>query len=248
MPDDADATAASSPGLEPLDDSNELGTAYRELRLRVIDLLRDTGPEVAATRSRACPEWTVHDLVAHLTGECQDILDGNLDGVGTDPWTAAQVTRLADQGLQALLDDWAERGPGIDSIMPFFPGDAAAQLLFDVTTHEQDIRGAIDQPGGRDASSVVLGLGFLVRSLDAAIRANGWPSLEINAEGHQWVLGEPPVVNRLEADLFTLMRSFGGRRSLDQIRALDWTGDPDPYLGLFTSDSPVSPPERALVE
>ena len=231
-----------------LDETNELGRAYRDLRLRVLALLADAGPEVAATRSRACPEWTVKDLVAHLTGECQDILDGNLEGVGTDPWTAAQVERLADQDLAALLADWAERGPGIDPILPFFPGDAAAQLLFDVSTHEQDIRGAIDQPGGRDASSVVLGLGFLVRSLEAAIRANGWPTLEINAEGHQWVLGEAPAVTRLDADLFTLMRSFGGRRSLDQIRALDWTGDPEPYLGIFSSQSPVRPPADALVE
>jgi uncharacterized protein (TIGR03083 family) len=233
---------------DDLDETNELGRAYRDLRLRVIALLGDAGPEVAAIRSKACPEWTVHHLVAHLTGECQDILDGRLDGVGTDPWTAAQVERLADQDLAALLADWGERGPGIDAIMPFFPGDAAAQLLFDVTTHEQDIRGAIDRPGGRDASSVVLGLGFLVRSLDAAIRANGWPTLQIHAEGHTWVLGDPPVANRLDADLFTLMRSFGGRRSLDQIRALDWTGDPEPYLGVFTSDSPVRPPIEPLIE
>jgi len=243
VPDDA----TTPDGLDPLDEGNALGAAYRELRLRVIDLLRDAGPEVAATRSRACPEWTVKDLVAHLVGECQDILDGNLDGVATDAWTAAQVTRLADQDLAALLADWAERGPGIDVIMPFFPGDAAAQLLFDVTTHEQDIRGAIEEPGARDASSLVLGLGFLVRSMDAAIRANGWPSLEIDASGHRWLLGEAPATARLETDLFTLLRSFGGRRSLDQIRALDWTGDPEPYLTTFAS-SPVRPPAEALVE
>lgn len=247
MPDDVDATDPSTPELEPLDAANELGAAYRGLRLRVVELLTGAGPEVAATRSRACPEWTVKELVAHLTGECQDILDGRLDGVGTDPWTAAQVERLADQDMDALLADWAARGPGIDVIMPFFPGDAAAQLLFDVSSHEQDIRGAIGRPGGRDAASVLLGLGFLLRRMDAAIRANGWPSLEIVAGEHRWVLGEAPASTRLEADLYTLMRSFGGRRSLEQIRALDWSGDPDPYLGVF-ADSPVRPPREALVE
>ena len=233
--------------VNDLDEANELGRAYRDLRVRVIELLRDVGPDVATTRSPACPEWTVKDLVAHLTGECQDILDGNLDGVGTDPWTAAQVERLVNQDLAALLDDWEARGPGIDVIMPFFPGDAAAQLLFDVSSHEQDIRGAIDRPGGRDASSVLLGLGFLLRSLDAAIRAGSWPSLQIDAGAHQWVLGEPPVRTRLVTDPFTLLRSFGGRRSLDQIRALDWSGDPEPYLAVFAG-FPVRPPAAALVE
>jgi len=239
---------AITPGdLEPLDPTNDLGAAYRGLRLRVIDLLRDLGPEAAATRSHACPDWTVKDLVAHLSGECQDILDGNLDGVGTDPWTAAQVARLADQDVHALLADWEERGPGIDVIMPFFPGDAAAQLLFDVSTHEQDIRGTIDRPGARDASSVMLGIGFLVRTIDAGVRANGWPSLEVEAGGHHWVMGDPPTTTRLATDPFTFMRSFGGRRSLDQIRALDWTGDPEPYLSVFAS-SPVRPRQSALVE
>jgi hypothetical protein len=52
---------------------------------------------------------------------------------------------------------------------------------------------------------------------------------------------------RLEASAFDLFRSFGGRRSLDQIRALDWRGDPEPFLTIF-ADSPVRPRATALVE
>ena len=43
--------------------------------------------------------------------------------------------------------------------------------------------------------------------------------------------GEPEV--EVEASTFELFRSFGGRRSEAQIRALPWTGDPGPYLAML---------------
>jgi hypothetical protein len=38
---------------------------------------------------------------------------------------------------------------------------------------------------------------------------------------------------RLAASTFELLRAFTGRRSLDQIYGLDWSGDPSPYDALF---------------
>ena len=68
----------------------DLAAAYRGVRVRVRELVVEHGAECDAVIP-ATPEWTVHDLVAHLGGITADIVSGNLDGVGTDTWTAAQV-------------------------------------------------------------------------------------------------------------------------------------------------------------
>ena len=61
------------------------------------------------------------------------------------------------------------------------------------------------------------------------------------------IVGDEPAAMRLTATRFEVLRAFGGRRSLDQVRALDWSGDPTPYLGLFEL-GPFSPPAEPVVE
>ena len=74
-------------------------------RERVSALVRGAGDEAGQRVVPACPRWTVRDVVAHLTGVCDDILAGRLDGVATDPWTDAQVARRAGRPVEDILDD-----------------------------------------------------------------------------------------------------------------------------------------------
>jgi Mycothiol maleylpyruvate isomerase N-terminal domain len=68
----------------------ELGTVYEGGRRRIVELVADLDDRSAATPVSACPEWSVHDVIAHLAGVCADIMAGNVAGAATDPWTAAQ--------------------------------------------------------------------------------------------------------------------------------------------------------------
>src|SRR5438874_1252993 len=63
-----------------------IGALYADGRGRISDLVSGLGEEAAAPVP-ACPQWSVHDVVAHVTGVCADILAGNLAGVwgGTEP-------------------------------------------------------------------------------------------------------------------------------------------------------------------
>ena len=88
--------------------------AYRATRDRITALLRGVDPEVADRRVPACPQWTVREVAAHLAGVCDDMLEGRLDGVATDGWTAAQVEARADRSLDEILDEWAEVGPRVE--------------------------------------------------------------------------------------------------------------------------------------
>ena len=86
-------------------------------------------------------------MTAHLAGACDDVLEGRLDGVASDEWTAAQVVARADRSLDEILDEWAEVGPRVEEL--FGDGGVHPQMLFDEVTHEHDVRSALDRPGAR---------------------------------------------------------------------------------------------------
>lgn len=213
--------------------------AYRELRGRVIDLVRDLDDAQVNAVAPATPEWRIRDIVAHLTGVCADVLAGNLGGVATDDWTGKQVADRRDVPFDELLKEWEEKGAAIDAALPDFPPIAAGQMVADSVTHEQDIRGALDTPGGRDSDA-----------LDSAFRwgalvLDGSEPMRLESEAGAVAVGDGEPVAVVRTTRFELVRSYTGRRSLDQMRAYDWEGEPRPerlVLAIF------SPRETPLAE
>lgn len=235
-----------------LAEPDAIAAAYGGTRRRSTDLLRAAGADAVADRVvPACPEWTVNQLLAHMVGVVDDVLAGNVAEAGSDPWTAAQVDRLGTTPVGELLDHWDEVGPQLEAAIPVVPPAPASQMVFDLTTHEHDLRGALDEPGGRDSDGLTVGFGFLAKSLDRLIRAEGLPTLEITTNGRVLTLGGVPdgeeAQVHLAGPLFDLFRSFGGRRTLDQVRALDWSADPTPYLDAFFGGI-LKPPATPLDE
>src|SRR4051794_6630153 len=94
-------TAALSPRGEwsnppILREMEESGSIYAAGRVRLTELVTEADPEGRTVPVPGCPHWAVKDVVAHVTGVCADVLAGNLDGVTTEPWTAAQVGQRRD--------------------------------------------------------------------------------------------------------------------------------------------------------
>jgi uncharacterized protein (TIGR03083 family) len=139
--------------------------AYRDLRRRMIELLRETPPQLGASPVPHCPAWSVRDVAAHLVGVPEDILAGRMEGVTTEAWTQAQVDRHLDQSLADLADIWANQIESFDAVLPHIPAPVNSQMVMDAVTHEHDIRHALGKAGARDSSAVRVGLGWL---LDAA--------------------------------------------------------------------------------
>ncbi len=220
----------------------DAGPAYQGVRERLTTLLASADPGADATVVPHCPGWSVRQVVAHLAGACEDILEGRLDGVASEEWTDAQVRRHADEGLADLLDRWSDVGPQVEAITGAFPTAAAAQFIFDAVTHEHDLRHALGAPGARDSDAVGIATVFLSRSLGGVITQQRLPALALHLAGREdQVLGGEPSAVTLTATPFEFVRSFGGRRSEAQIRALHWDGDPSPYLsfleGILTAPS-----------
>lgn len=223
--------------------------AYRGVRERTRAMLADVDDRVAAaTVVPCCPEWTVVEVVGHMCGVADDVLAGRLDGVGTAPWADAQAERLAPLGLAGVLNRWDELGPQLEAIGSAFPARPATQMVFDVTTHEHDVRGALGRPGARDLEALAVPLDFIVSMLDGFVRERGLGTLAIEIDqGWSTVAGDGPPEVALRASAFDVFRGFGGRRSLDQVHALGWDGDPEPYLGLFAA-GPLEPPAMSILE
>ena len=140
--------------------------AYRNLRERMMGLLRSQPDEAGEIQVPACPAWTVRQLVAHMVGVPDDLLAGRLDGVASEAWTAAQVGRLGTLPLEALADLFAEQASDFDSMLGRIPAPVNSQVVFDAVTHEHDFRHAIGKPAHRDSAAVTVGLGFMLHMTD----------------------------------------------------------------------------------
>lgn len=207
----------------------EMGNAYAGVRERVTALVRATGDDRLQQPSPATPGWTAHDVLAHLVGVTEDVVEGRLDGIATDPWTQAQVDRWRDRDASALLAAWDEYGPKFEAMMDSVPGEMAGQAVFDAFTHEQDLRCALGRRGGRDSDAMTISWSWI---LDARTRA-GATAVRFVTEAGEAVAGAGEPVATVRASRFDLLRAFSGRRTASEIAAFGWDGELRPELMIF---------------
>lgn len=220
--------------------------AYTNARLRITDLLRQDGGAAPNTRSGACPNWTVREILAHLVGVTDDALAGNLGGAGTDPWTEAQVDKRSKCSLEEILAEWDETGPQLEQAIAGV-GAGANQLVFDTASHEHDIRQALHAPGAQDADSTHIALEFVLGAWSGNFSSEGFEPLRLNAGTTTVEAGEGEPVATVAMPAFEALRALSGRRSTAQLVAYDWDADPTLWLPSFTY-GPFTPPEHDLVE
>jgi hypothetical protein len=97
----------------------------------------------------------------------------------------------------------------------------------------------------REAEATRLCLASAIYWLDMRLQARRLPALRLRTGDREWVVGDGIPQATVTAPPFDLLRALSGRRSLDQIRAFSWEGDPEPYLEVF---SPFDPPTEAVIE
>jgi uncharacterized protein (TIGR03083 family) len=211
-----------------------IGEHYRASRGRLTDLLTGAGEADWARAVPACPGWDVHDVVAHLVTVVDDALAGRLLGPPTPDQTADQVARCCDVPGPALLAQWAEQAPAFEQAVTDLGIWPAA---FDVGSHEQDVRGALDRPGARDCELVRTGARMLIEELDGRIAVEAHLDGEVvRAEG------DGPV-HRLRTSPFEVFRFRFGRRTRAQVAALDWSPVPsDAMLDALFIFGPAADP------
>jgi uncharacterized protein (TIGR03083 family) len=205
---------------------------YAATRASVRTLLADCDDAAAATRVPSCPDWTVHDLCAHLVGVPAALVARDNPPKGDNQeWVDRLVAERADRSVAELLDEWDAVGPAFEGLMRKLP-QAFGGLVYDAVAHEHDLRGALGRPGGRDSDGVAASLAIMVpmveRDLTATQPTPG--TLRLRAGGHEWVVGAGEPTVSLSTTPFELMRLLGSRRSRRQVQDAPWEGDVAPFV------------------
>ena len=195
---------------------------YQETRERLATLVAGLDEAGLGTAVPACPGWSVADVIGHLAAIPEDALAGRLTGPPSEDETAAQVDRFRGRPIAQTLAGWTELAPRFEEIVAAFKIWPA---VIDVASHEQDIRGAVGQPGARDTEVIRQMSGWLLARLSPPVR------LRVTVEDTQLQVGpDGEQVLGLTTTWYEAFRWRMGRRSLDQLAALDWSGDPAPVL------------------
>ena len=208
-------------GLRPDD---EVCLAYQQLRERVIELLAITRDEIANKTVPACPKWTVQNLVCHIIGVPEDILEGRMQAVTTDPWTQAQVDRHKSDSIAQLREILINQKSKFDVVLPNIPSPVNSQFVMDAVTHEHDLREALGKPGAQDSLAVKVAFAWL---------------LSHDLYSDEFI----EQLQVLKISEFQKMRALSGRLSIEQMNALALPG-----LAIANSleGSPLKTPNRTI--
>lgn len=215
---------------------------YGNAHDRIAELVGSLTDDVAATSVPCLPGWSVHDVVAHLAANTTDGLAGRITGIPDDDFTAEQVRQRKGATIAELLAEWDANLPQMREAA--LAGFAPPQLAVDAVTHEQDIREALGAPDVDDSDALrfsleLFGAGVAYKMKDADV------ALHVRATDSDYSLdagsGDAATVRAGEFDLF---RTFAGRRTRQQVIALDWDGDATAYLPWLNIFGPI--PDHSL--
>lgn len=223
--------------------SPDPAAVYRSVLERLAALATTLDGEQLATVVPTCPEWTVQDVYAHLTGLADDILRGKVAYPVEDATTAAQVDARRGRTIGEIVGEWRSYAPALEEVITAL-GRVGGFIAGDAWTHDQDIHNALGVASGRTGEGVdlmLLGAWRMKRTL----RDAGVPPLRVISGDVDWVLGDSAPAATLRVEPYELARALLGRRSLAQMQAYDWEGDPTPYLAFIPN---FPPPTTDIVE
>jgi hypothetical protein len=221
--------------------SDSLFPAYARTRERIIAVLETTSDDERARIVPACPDWTVHQLLAHCVSIPAALSSGRRPTGDLGDWLSELVAERDDQSTSSLHDEWR----GLDAELDALLSGGAALLFGDLAIHEHDFRGALARPD-HAALEVEEILPRTVAAFSKPLREAGLAPLEVCCGDRVWRShdGEPGWT--LIVDPWEAVRAVNSRRTADELRALPSRGDADPYLPILDAHLPL--PIRSLGE
>ena len=208
---------------------------WTRAQARVIALVESLGDEQVTRRVPACPDWTVRDLFSHMVGLGADVVAGDEPDDHNEGWTARQIERRRGDDVAALVAEWR----GLTAPLRAWMAEHGSRPLGDATIHEQDLRGAVGIPGGKDTEAIAAIRDRFAPRLGA--RLGELPPLALVGEAWTWTSGgDPDDAHVVVASTdFDLARALVTRRSAAQLASWTTRGDVGPYLDAFALLGPL---------
>ena len=208
--------------------------AYARTRARFGALVGAAGPEELARPVPACPDWRVHDLLAHVVSMPAAISAGRAPDGDVGAWLEELIAERAGQPVPELLAEWEALDGPLAALL-----DGPAALLFpDLAVHEHDLRGALGRPDHAALETEE----FMARTLAGfrrPLQEAGLGAIEVRSEAGSWRSHDAPVGWTLLVDPWEASRALSSRRTAREVRDLPAEGDPEPYLQLLDDHLPL---------
>ncbi len=217
-------------------------TEWTNTQRRVVELVESLNEEETQRAVPACPDWTVTQLLAHMVGLNADVLAGDEPDDHNSAWTQRQVGRRAGREPADLVAEWL----ALTQPMQDWMREHGSRPLNDAVIHEQDLRGAVGRPGGRDSDGLVAVRELMAERFATRVRAAHLAPVELRSPVWIFSTGDGDPGLELFAPEFDLTRALMTRRTADQLRQWSTAGTIDPYLPVFASLGPL--PDRPLPE
>lgn len=211
---------------------------YAATRDALVADVRRLGPGAANTVVPGCPEWRVIDVLAHLCGLNDELLDGIEPPLGTDERTQAQVARHAGWEPAAICDEWQGHDRAIREV---FASSLLLRtgLVADLAVHVHDVAEAVDEVRTPDPAAEAIGCERYIPLLQERLADNCGVALTVEIEG---VRPAAPTSGRrpltLTATPTDFLLTVTGRRTRSQAAALDWSEPPGTVLDHVTQYGP----------
>ena len=164
-----------------------------------------------------CEGWTVAGVASHAIGGIADVVNGNLEGLGTPEVTQREVDERVGKSAAELADETAQVRKQVNDMLPLFDdaaweapapggyegtlGDGVEALWFDLYMHADDMRSAIGRPPERSdglrAAASHIATELTKRTWGPAMLAfdglpefpvSGGSGTRIDGDGHQFAL------------------------------------------------------------
>jgi uncharacterized protein (TIGR03083 family) len=231
--------------------STDYSAAHKDAFERMEGLFRTLSDRELETVVPACPHWSVLDVARHLTGLAVDCSTETLPA--PEDWEEEVMDRRhvdarRDLRLSEVLAEWKKASPGFEKTLANIDPRMAGALVGEYACHEHDVRGAVGRPGARSSLGTVVATDVFVNALLHRVGAAGLPALQVHAGERVWGPAPGVAITEVGGDPFELFRTVTGRRTAEQIQALDWhspAGGGNVYLTVFSA---FGIPESAIDE
>ena len=223
----------------------DCGALYEDARQELLALLRSLSAEELATTVPATPEWSIRDVLSHLVGINHDLNRLTFGTRGDEAWTAVHVDTRRGRELEEVATEWDAESPKFEQGLRELGYEVGSHFVGDLLQHFGDVLHALGRPRPADDVTLAVALDFYLMSFDTALEEETVGRVDVTVGDEGWTLGSGDRVAAVSTERYELFRTLGGRRSAEQIRALDWQGDVEKVLPVI-SRYPL--PERAIVE
>jgi uncharacterized protein (TIGR03083 family) len=212
---------------------------YKESQDRFVKTMNGLSAVEELVEIQSCPDWTVHDLLSHVTGLCVAISQGYAPPADTQNWVDQQVISRKDLSSENITAEW---NGSLDNFCAVATSDMrlAMPLTYDLLVHEFDLHHALQKPNLLvDEHALLLAMNVAALILHGDISKAEVGSLLLVANDNEWQCGSGDVIATLDLSatanpIFELIRLTGSRRSQSQLFAYPWQGDFERMLPLLS--------------